>query len=62
MMATVAAPAGEWLDRVREAYRLDGYFDSVWEELIGVEKAEKMSVERHKQRRAGQRGTIWRMA
>jgi hypothetical protein len=51
MMATVAAPAGEWLDRVREAYRLDGYFDSVWEELIGVAEAEETSTERHQQRR-----------
>jgi hypothetical protein len=51
MMATVAVPAGEWLDRVREAYRLDVYFDLVWEELIGVEEAEETSAERHKQRR-----------
>jgi hypothetical protein len=53
MMATVAAQAGEWLDRVREGYRLDGYFDLVWEELVGVEEAveEEVSAERHKQRR-----------
>jgi hypothetical protein len=51
MMATVAAPAGEWLDRVREADRLEGYFDLAWEEHIGVEEAEGTSAERHQQRR-----------
>jgi hypothetical protein len=52
MMATVAIQAGEWLDRVRDAYKSDGYFDLVWEELTGEpEDAEKTSAERHKQRR-----------
>jgi uncharacterized membrane-anchored protein len=52
MMATVAAQAGEWLDQVREGYRLDEYFDLVWEELVGVEEAEEeVSAERYKQRR-----------
>jgi hypothetical protein len=31
---------------------LDGYFDLVWEELVGVEEAaEEVSAERYKQRR-----------
>jgi hypothetical protein len=50
MMATVAAQAGEWLDRVREGYKLDGYFDLVWEELVEGD-LEEVSAERHKQRR-----------
>jgi hypothetical protein len=51
MMATVAAQAGEWYNRVREGYRLDGYFDLVWEELVGVDRAaEEVSAKRHKQR------------